>query len=272
MILVMSLTTFLRTADLNCVFTIYFQAIDDMQNPINSLFFKQDSYLIWDMSFNVQTVKPGNGQKPPKGSKVTVHYTGKLTNETVFDSSVKRGTPFVFTLGQGEVIRGWDEGVAQMSVGEKAILTCPPAYAYGNSSVGNGLIPANSTLIFEVELISFKWFTYRSAISHINTHTCITRLRRLYVSCWPPSGPSALFASTHTDQQFMSALLRLIPVFSRSAGSGFWAGRRRSCNWCRRRRGQFWALLGACIFVRNLWGSIAQWPWWSSKSTDISPA
>lgn len=107
------------------------------------------------MSFNVETTKPGNGQKPPKGSKVTVHYTGKLTNGKVFDSSLKRG-PFTFTLGVGQVIKGWDEGVAQMSIGEKAIITCPPNYGYGNQDVGNGLIPPNSTLIFEVELLSFK--------------------------------------------------------------------------------------------------------------------
>jgi FKBP-type peptidyl-prolyl cis-trans isomerase len=100
--------------------------------------------------FNVQTVTPGNGDKPKKGSKVSVHYTGKLTNGTVFDSSVSRGKPFVFNLGAGEVIKGWDQGVAQMSVGQKALITCPPEYAYGNQSVGGGLIPANSTLVFEV--------------------------------------------------------------------------------------------------------------------------
>lgn len=107
------------------------------------------------MSFSVQTTKAGNGQKPTVGSKVTVHYTGRLTNGTVFDSSVSRNKPFVFTLGKGEVIKGWDQGVAQMSVGEKALITCPPNYAYGNQAVG-GVIPANSTLVFEVELLSFK--------------------------------------------------------------------------------------------------------------------
>lgn len=108
------------------------------------------------MSFNVQTTKPGNGDKPPKGSKVSVHYTGKLTNGKVFDSSVSRGKPFEFTLGAGQVIRGWDEGVARMSVGEKAIITCPPDYGYGSQGVGGGLIPPNSTLIFEVEVLSYK--------------------------------------------------------------------------------------------------------------------
>lgn len=108
------------------------------------------------MSFEVRTVQPGTGEKPTKGSSVTVHYTGKLTTGKVFDSSVSRGKPFVFNLGKGEVIKGWDEGVAKMRVGEKAIITCPPDYAYGNQPVGGGLIPANSTLLFEVELLSFK--------------------------------------------------------------------------------------------------------------------
>ncbi len=109
------------------------------------------------MSFSVQTIKPGNGDKPPKGSKVSVHYTGRLaSNNKVFDSSVSRGKQFEFTLGVGQVIKGWDEGVAQMSIGEKAIITCPPDYGYGSQGVGNGLIPGNATLIFDVELFSYK--------------------------------------------------------------------------------------------------------------------
>jgi FKBP-type peptidyl-prolyl cis-trans isomerase len=107
------------------------------------------------MSFNVKTTKPSEGAIPPKGSKVSVHYTGKLTDGKVFDSSLKRG-PFEFKLGAGQVIKGWDEGVAKMRVGEKAIITCPPDYGYGAQGVGNGLIPPNSTLIFEVEVLSFK--------------------------------------------------------------------------------------------------------------------
>lgn len=67
--------------------------------------------------FEVKTKTPGNGQKPQKKDKVTVHYTGKLTNGKVFDSSVQRGKPFEFILGVGQVIRGWDEGVAKMSIG-----------------------------------------------------------------------------------------------------------------------------------------------------------
>uniref|UniRef100_A0A3Q2WUS2 peptidylprolyl isomerase n=1 Tax=Haplochromis burtoni TaxID=8153 RepID=A0A3Q2WUS2_HAPBU len=80
--------------------------------------------------------------------------TGTLTNGKKFDSSRDRGSPFQFKLGAGEVIRGWDEGVAQMSLGQVAKLTCSPDYAYGSRGYPP-MIPANSTLIFEVELLKF---------------------------------------------------------------------------------------------------------------------
>ena len=108
------------------------------------------------MSFEVKTIKEGDGVNRPKpGNRVTVHYTGTLTNGKKFDSSRDRNSPFTFNLGKGEVIKGWDEGVAKMSLGERAEITCPPDYAYGKQAVG-GIIPANSTLMFDVELISFK--------------------------------------------------------------------------------------------------------------------
>ncbi len=100
------------------------------------------------MSLKVETLKEGNGVKPQPGNKVTVHYVGTLLNGKKFDSSRDRGKPFEFNLGKGQVIKGWDEGVAQMSIGQVARLTCPPNYAYGNQGVGGGLIPPNSTLIF----------------------------------------------------------------------------------------------------------------------------
>jgi|EP00933_Yihiella_yeosuensis_P068304 FKBP-type peptidyl-prolyl cis-trans isomerase len=106
-------------------------------------------------SFNVEIVQNGSGPKPTRGSTVTVHYTGKLTNGKVFDSSVTRGTPFKFTLGVGQVIKGWDEGFAQLNAGAKAVITCPPDYAYGARGFPP-VIPPNSTLIFEIELISFQ--------------------------------------------------------------------------------------------------------------------
>src|SRR4051794_40779324 len=95
----------------------------------------------------------GNGSSPKKGQTVTVHYTGWLTDGTKFDSSVDRNEPFAFVLGEGQVIEGWDEGVASMRVGDKARLTIPPEKAYGQAGYP-GAIPCNATLIFEVELLS----------------------------------------------------------------------------------------------------------------------
>ena len=92
---------------------------------------------------------------PEKGDEVTVHYTGRLTDGTKFDSSVDRGDPFVFTVGVGQVIKGWDEGVVSMRKGEKCLLTCAPDYAYGARG-SPPTIPANATLEFEVELIAWK--------------------------------------------------------------------------------------------------------------------
>ena len=104
-------------------------------------------------SLQIEEIKEGFGASPNKGQKVKVHYTGWLTNGKKFDSSVDRGEPFQFTIGIGQVIKGWDEGVMSMKIGGKRKLTIPPELAYGNRDIGNGLIPANSTLVFEVELL-----------------------------------------------------------------------------------------------------------------------
>jgi peptidylprolyl isomerase len=93
----------------------------------------------------------GSGKKPQNGDKVIVHYTGKLTNDTVFDSSVKRGQAFEFVLGAGKVIKGWDEAFLLLQVGDKATIKFGPELGYGANA--NGKIPANSTLIFDIELL-----------------------------------------------------------------------------------------------------------------------
>lgn len=94
----------------------------------------------------------GTGKKAQIGDKVKVHYTGKLTNDTVFDSSVSRGQPFEFKLGAGQVIKGWDEAFQILEVGDKATIKFGPELGYGDRAMGK--IPANSVLIFDVELIS----------------------------------------------------------------------------------------------------------------------
>lgn len=99
----------------------------------------------------VQDEVIGEGAAAKAGDTVTVHYIGKLTDGKVFDSSVDRGEPFSFTLGAGQVIKGWDEGLVGMKEGGKRILMIAPDYGYGSQGVGP--IPPNSTLIFQVELI-----------------------------------------------------------------------------------------------------------------------
>lgn len=108
------------------------------------------------MGVTIERLSPGDGKSfPQPGDTVKMHYVGTLEDGTKFDSSRDRGTPFVTEIGVGKVIKGWDEGVPQLSVGEKAILICTADYAYGDRGFPP-VIPRNATLRFEVELLAIQ--------------------------------------------------------------------------------------------------------------------
>ncbi|KAK4222985.1 hypothetical protein QBC38DRAFT_488654 [Podospora fimiseda] len=103
----------------------------------------------------VEVTQEGSGVETKRGDTIDVHYTGTLTDGKKFDSSRDRNSPLTFTVGSGQVIKGWDEGLLGMKVGEKRILTIAPALGYGARGVG-GVIPPNATLIFDTELVAIK--------------------------------------------------------------------------------------------------------------------
>lgn len=109
-------------------------------------------YITTPSGLKYRDIKVGTGPMAEKDQIVFVHYTGKLENGRKFDSSRDRGTPFAFRLGVGEVIKGWDEGIASMRVGGQRELIIPPELGYGSQGAG-GIIPPNATLIFDVELL-----------------------------------------------------------------------------------------------------------------------
>lgn len=129
--------------------------------PIMSLFNTQpvpnsnsNQNTMIQTGFRAEDVTVGTGELAQAGDKVSAHYVGRLTNGQVFDSSRDRGLPIQFVLGRGQVIRGWDEGIIGMREGGKRILTIAPDFGYGSIAVG--AIPANSTLVFEVELVGLE--------------------------------------------------------------------------------------------------------------------
>lgn len=110
---------------------------------------------ITDSGLKFDDLAVGDGEQAAAGQRVVVHYTGWLSDGRKFDSSVDRNEPFSFALGRGQVIRGWDEGVAGMRVGGKRRLTIPPQLGYGAQGAG-GVIPPNATLVFDVELLEIR--------------------------------------------------------------------------------------------------------------------
>ncbi len=105
-----------------------------------------------DSGLKYEVIAEGDGAQPKPSDRVFVHYVGTLEDGTKFDSSRDRGRPFDFTIGQGQVIKGWDEGVGMMKVGDRRKLIIPPELGYGARGAG-GVIPPNATLIFDVELL-----------------------------------------------------------------------------------------------------------------------
>ena len=119
-----------------------------MLNDLSRGFSKTSSGLLYKFE------KENKSEKPTSGNKVKVHYKGMLLDGTVFDSSYQRNQPIEFTLGVGQVIKGWDEGISLLGIGDKASFIIPSDLAYGESGAG-GVIPPGATLVFDVELVEF---------------------------------------------------------------------------------------------------------------------
>jgi peptidylprolyl isomerase len=117
---------------------------------------ESDEVITTDSGLKYIDTEVGDGATPETGQTVVVHYTGRLTDGTKFDSSVDRGQPFSFPLGLGRVIAGWDEGLSTMKVGGKRKLIIPPELGYGAAGTPGGPIPPNAELHFEVELLEIK--------------------------------------------------------------------------------------------------------------------
>lgn len=145
-----------RSGDMGSVSSGEREAASLSSSPVPS---GSDSIKNWvkmDNGLEMQDVIVGAGQEAKSGDMLAAHYTGTLTDGTKFDSSYDRGQPFAFVLGAGKVIKGWDIGLVGMRVGGKRKLIIPPELGYGDRDVGNGIIPSNSTLYFDIELIGME--------------------------------------------------------------------------------------------------------------------
>ena len=139
--------------------TLYFEVeLLDVQPPDNTppVSVAPEDYTTTDSGLKYYDIKVGDGDSPRRGEMPLVHYVGWLEDGTKIDSSRDRGTPLHFTLGSEQIIPGWEEGILTMNVGSKRQLVIPPALAFGEDGAGNGLIPPNATLIYEVELIAIS--------------------------------------------------------------------------------------------------------------------
>jgi peptidylprolyl isomerase len=114
-----------------------------------------DDWILTPSGLRYQELQPGKGASPQRGQTAVVHYVGTLANGKKFDSSYDRNQPFSFRVGVGQVIKGWDEGVATMKVGGKRRLQIPPELGYGDRGAG-GVIPPKATLYFDVELLAIQ--------------------------------------------------------------------------------------------------------------------
>jgi len=139
--------------------TLYFEVeLLDVRPPDNTppVTVAPEDYITTDSGLNYYDIVVGDGDSPRRGEMPLVHYVGWLEDGTKIDSSRDRGTPMHFTLGAEQVIPGWNEGILTMKVGGKRQLVIPPELAFGEEGAGNGLIPPNATLIYEVELIAIS--------------------------------------------------------------------------------------------------------------------
>ncbi|MEL6468465.1 MAG: FKBP-type peptidyl-prolyl cis-trans isomerase [Cyanobacteria bacterium J06623_4] len=133
--------------------TLVSQSADDLlENPMTGDAAAEENVVTTDSGLQYVVIEEGDGASPQAGQRVFVHYVGTLEDGTKFDSSRDRGRPFDFTIGRGQVIKGWDEGVGLMKVGDRRKLIIPPELGYGARGAG-GVIPPNATLIFDVELL-----------------------------------------------------------------------------------------------------------------------